>query len=58
MIFTHIRDKEIFGYHNKSYNYFRKGKYSIETLSQEYNWVKFVNDGNLSQLAPTNLWRW
>lgn len=58
MIFVDNRDKEIFGYHNKSYNYFCKGKYTVETSSWEYNWSGFMKNGSLNQLAPTNLWRW
>lgn len=58
MIFVHKGDNEIFGYYNKSYNYFCKEKYTIETSSLEYNWTGRMEDGSINQLAPTSLWRW
>ena len=58
MIFVHNGDKEIFGYHNRSYNYFCKGNYNTDTCSRDYRWKDYIVDGTLTQLAPTNMWRW
>ena len=58
MIFIHKFEKKIFGYHDKTYNYFYEGKYTINKLSREYSWSRFVREGSLKQLAPSNLWRW
>lgn len=58
MIFIHNKDEEVFGYHDKAYNYFCKEVFTVETTSWEYNWVGFMKDGSIKQLAPTNLWRW